>query len=205
MIRGVLLCDGSSDRPLAGVLERVCADRGFDLSVTAPDLRQLPSPPGHGLTDRVECVLELGTFDVLFVHRDAEGQDPGLRKTEVEQALHGYGFKSVAVVPVRMTEAWLLLDEAGIRQVAGRPSGGEDLGLPRQPRDVESIADPKGMLKRALLVAGQPQGHRRRKRFKDRFGEQRRQLLERLDSHGRINEVPAWKELLAAIDSDLAD
>ena len=33
----------------------------------------------------------------------------------------------MGIVPVRMTEAWLLLDESAIRRVAGRPHGDEPL------------------------------------------------------------------------------
>ncbi len=38
--------------------------------------------------------------------------------------------KVVPVVPVRMTEAWLVLDEAEIRRVAGRPASTNGLGVP---------------------------------------------------------------------------
>jgi hypothetical protein len=46
------------------------------------------------------------------------------------------------VIPIRMTEAWLLLDEEAIRDSAGRPSSSVSLGLPL-PQRVETIPDPK--------------------------------------------------------------
>lgn len=52
------------------------------------------------------------------------------------------GARVVPVIPGRMTEAWLRLDEAAIRRVAGNPNGRTKLGLPKL-HEVESVADPK--------------------------------------------------------------
>jgi hypothetical protein len=57
----------------------------------------------------------------------------------------------VPVIPIRMTEAWLLLDEAEIRRVAGSPNGKVSLGLPKA-KDVESIPDPKAQLAQTLAI-----------------------------------------------------
>lgn len=109
---------------------------------------------------------------------------------------------TVAVVPIRMTEAWLLLDEGRIRRVAGNPNGRTDLGLPRLS-DVESVADPKRLLQGALISASGLQGHRLRK-FRERFNDHRRRLLEGLDLDGPVTELSGWKALQRSLTAALA-
>jgi len=58
----------------------------------------------------------------------------------------------VCVVPVRMSEAWLLLDEFAIRQAAGNPNGAMPLDLPPAER-VEEIPNPKAVLRDILRTA----------------------------------------------------
>jgi len=109
----------------------------------------------------------------------------------------------VPVVPIRMTEAWLLIDEVEIRRVAGRPSSTNHLGLPSVSA-VESVADPKALLASALLAAGQPSGKRRRAQVERDFGRNRALLLQRLDVHGPINGLKAWQQLKADVAAVLA-
>lgn len=106
----------------------------------------------------MQCVYDFGDlYDIIFVHRDAESETIDSRVNEVREAVVDVlgGLPAVAVVPIRMTEAWLLLDELAIREVAGRPSGTENLDLP-PVRSVETIPNPKELLKDVLLRAGQP-------------------------------------------------
>lgn len=203
--RGVLLADGSSDEPLATHLEAMCGRAGRTVEITVPDLARLPEPPGLSVADRLRAVLRIDSaFSVLFIHRDAERQPPSLREKEIERALEAAGCTTpcVRIVPVTMTEAWLLLDEPGLRQVAGNPNGRTPLGLPAA-KDVERIPDPKGALKEALLCAANVSG-RRRKRFEQRFPEHRRQLLDRLDPAGAVATLPAWRRLEEEIATAMA-
>lgn len=100
-----------------------------------------------------------------------------------------------------MTEAWLLLDEAEIRRVAGSPNGKVSLGLPKA-RNVESIPDPKALLAHTLAIASEFSG-RRLDTFKKRFSEHRRQLLDRINPDGPIREVQSWRDFNADFSSGL--
>jgi hypothetical protein len=75
------------------------------------------------------------------------------------------------------------------------------LGLPR-PQEVESIPDPKQLLRETLAIASGLNG-RRLERFRQRFPQHRRQLLERIDAAGRISDVASWRafntDLVAAL------
>ena len=94
------------------------------------------------------------------------------------------------VIPVRTTEAWLLLDEAAIRRVAGNPRGRQPLRLPR-PSQVENVSDPKETLRNALADASGKQG-RRLQTTRKSFNQHRRILLEQLPVGGALKQVPAW-------------
>lgn len=203
--RALFLTDGPSDAPLGEHLEFMCAERGVEVRVTTPDLRRLPDPPGLKVADRLRAAFDIDDFgyELAFVHRDAERQDPKLRFREVAEAIAATrdGLPFVPVVPIRMTEAWLLLDEQLIREVAGRPDGRTPLELPKLSQ-VESLPDPKSTLRVALETASGLRG-RRMRQFASRFGENRRLLLERLDIHGPVTELEAWRALESSLDEAL--
>jgi hypothetical protein len=68
----------------------------------------------------------------------------------------------VCVVPVQMTEAWLLFDESAIRLAAGNPNGKNPLNLP-DLSIIEQIPDPKEILFRILREASGLKGRRLKK------------------------------------------
>jgi len=84
--------------------------------------------------------------DLLFIHRDAENQPFESRKREITAALAGQtNPPAVCVIPVRMQEAWFLIDERAIRKAASNPNGRMPLRLPAIGT-VESLPDPKERL-----------------------------------------------------------
>lgn len=98
--------------------------------------------------------LALYPCDLLFVHRDAEGESWDARVAEIRGhlALTAAEQPAVCVVPVRMQEAWLLFNEAVIRWAADNPRGRMPLEIPSLDR-LEDLADPKGLLWKALMTA----------------------------------------------------
>ncbi|WP_283138084.1 DUF4276 family protein [Rhizohabitans arisaemae] len=198
---GLFIAEGTSDMPLADIVEALFIDRGFDVRLSKPDFSFLRKVP-RDVTSRVTAGLELmeETPDLVVVHRDSDNAGHGVRRTEIESAVQNIVEKTslIPIIPVRMTEAWLLLDESAIRQVAGNPRGRQALGLPKAG-EVEKIADPKTMLAECLLKAGDLTG-RRRDRADKRFPQHRRQLLERLDPTGLVTTLPSWRRMIDDID-----
>ena len=204
--RAILLTDGPSDRPLSTHLEAMCLERGVKVSISAPEFERLPNPPGQRAQNRIDAVRRgEGLPDLLFVHRDAERQSLQLRLQQIDRAIQQVApsLPSVPIVPVRMTEAWLLADEPLIRQIAGRPNSAVGLGIPPLDR-LERMPDPKTTLRKALATAS---GHRGRglKKFDDRFGTHRRLLLERLDRTGPVRQLASWLALEAELGLVLAN
>lgn len=206
MARALLLIDGPSDAPLGMHVERLALSHGCNLDVVAPDLRRISPAPGHRVSERLSAVLAFDEdFDLIIVHRDAESQSPEERRQEIETAISEVcpDLPHLPVVPVRMTDSWLLVDEDAIRHVAGRPSGNAALNLPPLHR-VEQIANAKEQLERALVTAAGVSG-RRLKAFKRDFGGQRRRLLEGLDHEGPVSQLSAWQELCTAVEQTVSD
>lgn len=204
-IRFVFIGEGSSDTALVPHLEELCILAGAEEATgVAPDLSRLPEPVGKTVEAQLRAVLRLEPeAKVVFVHRDANGAGPELRREEVARAVASVQVpRHVAVVPVQELEAWMLLDEVEIRRVAENPRGRVPLDLPK-PSQVETIRNPKEVLNEAILLASEQTG-RRREKIKKRFGRNRRILLQRLDPEGLISQVPAWKRLRADVSALIA-
>lgn len=190
--RAVLVTDGSSDAVLVWILRWLldaCTPASVDLRWA--DLRGLRPAPAT-LSERLARAQLLQPCEVFFVHRDAEAQDPTQRVLEI-QAANATGLPHVCVVPVRMTEAWLLFDETALREAAGRPSGREPLELPDR-RQWDTIADPKDVLHRALRRASATRG-RRAKRFSPMRATHR--LAELIDDWSPLRGLEAFQKLEA--------
>lgn len=202
---GLFICEGTSDQPLAEIIEALFVERGVYIRLSHPDFSLLPKV-AKDVKSRVQAGIELlgGSVEVIVVHRDADGAGPDTRRLEINRAVESvYGAATtVPVIPVRMTEAWLLLDEQAIRRVAGNPRGRSEIQLPSR-RQVESVADPKQLLQRCLIQAADCTG-RRRDQVAKRFNEQRRQLLRQIDYSGSIKDLPSWRQLIADIDAAVA-
>ncbi|MGH8966734.1 MAG: hypothetical protein ACRDXB_15600, partial [Actinomycetes bacterium] len=194
-----------SDAPLADIVESLFLERGVQLSLTRPDFGLLPKVE-KDVASRLDAGARMlgGTVDVVVAHRDADGAGWHARRQEIETAAEKcrVGRLVVPVIPVRMTEAWLLLDEAAIRSVAGNPSGRVALDLPKV-HETERLADPKTALREALTCAASVTG-RRRDRLSRRFSESRRQLMERLDPRGPVTKLRSWQDLVDAVDAAVA-
>ncbi|WP_371785229.1 hypothetical protein [Streptosporangium subroseum] len=196
------MAEGSSDLPLADLVESLFVARGVTLRLSKPDFSLLNKVP-KDVRSRVTAGMKLlrDPVDLVVVHRDSDNVGHEVRRIEIENAVLEAGVDSsvMPVIPVRMTEAWLLLDEDGIRQVAGNPRGRQDLRLPKA-HEVEDVADPKHLLKECLIKAADVTG-RRHDRITKRFPQHRRQLLERLDCTGPLSGLPSWKRLVADVDT----
>lgn len=186
----VLVADGTSDRALLPILR-------WALRRALPD-----APLGRPLfaarrgRDVVTAVAQAREYapDLIFVHRDAEGVPASERRREVP-ATAGV----VPVIPVRMTEAWLLIDASALRNAAGNPHGRAQLDVPAL-KQLESLSDPKRTLKSLLADASALRG-RHLARF-DREARMQR-VAELIDDYSALLKLPAfglfWSELIVAL------
>lgn len=163
-IRYVLIGDGPSDAVLVDVINWSLEQVGF---VGDGDfLHAKQQPPKIDLRSRIAHALaEFPQSRIAFVHRDAERAAFTTRYKEIERALPASEARArpcVAIVPVRMTEAWLLTSEKAIRGAAGNPNGRVPLSLPKTSR-LEALPNPKNTLLSLLREAKSSKPRLRRK------------------------------------------
>jgi hypothetical protein len=152
------------------------------------------------LTDRIVEALRDYPCDVLVVHRDSERENPDRRREEIGRACEGLVDPTprVPVIPVRMSEAWLLIDEKAIRIAAGNPQGVTPLRLPRV-RDLESLSDPKDVLRDAILDASTFTG-RRRDRLRRDLPERVQRVAQLIGDYSQLRALSAFRRF----EEDLA-
>lgn len=180
-------CEGSSDEALLGVIKTLAINSGAT-RVTGDAFNMRGT-----VRKKIEFMMnQTADYDILFIHRDADDSDPQPRYEEIQQAGLDSSWDGplVGVVPVQMTEAWLLTDHQAIRDVAGKSRGRVGLHLPGVNR-IEDTHDPKSVLLDAYLSASEATGRRRKDVIK-RFSARRRTLLERLDPDGDVSALRSF-------------
>jgi hypothetical protein len=135
-------------------------------------------------------VLETGAM-IVFVHRDGETATLEARLQEFTGVVRA---NVVPVVPIRMTEAWLLVSGPAIARAADRP--GTDVSVPLLSQ-LEAMANPKQELEDRLLnAAGNPSG-RRRKRFQQSMVDRRINVATLIDDFSPLEALPAFQQFQA--------
>ena len=155
-----LITDGSSDRVLIPIinwaLDQIDGVR-YKSQYAGVSLK-----PSVGLFRRAEAAIKVYECDILFVHRDAELLAMTRRIAEINKKLGKLNKPYIPVVPIRMTEAWLLIDEQAIRSAASNSNGKAKLNLP-EVNNLEGLPDPKNVLFESLNLASElPPGRLRK-------------------------------------------
>lgn len=205
-LRFTLLAEGTSDRVLIPILRWMLLRHhsGFEWIGQIADLHELPRPP-RSLPQKIATASELFPADVIFIHRDSDRESPSNRRREISDAIDSLRESParhwVPVIPVRMTEAWLLVSESALRSASGNPNGRNPLQLPPW-QALETIPDPKVVLQSLLVDASGLSGRRRKK---SNFSAQRARIPDFLENWETLLRLPSAKQLcdeIAALGFD---
>jgi hypothetical protein len=159
---------------------------------------------GRDFPRRDERILEAARrshgFHVLIVHADADHPTPDRAFNEriqpgfdlVQQAREGVCDQLIPIIPVQMTEAWMLTDPEALRTVIGIHTHMHNLGLPARASQVESDPDPKQTLSQIVQNALTNRPHRRRRIKMGTIYEPLAQEI-RLE---RLNTVSAYQQFV---------
>ena len=163
-----LVADGSSDRALIPIINWCLRENSDDI-VIKPQWADLGrfSRQNRRLSDRIRIAIDFYPADLIIIHRDAERDSVDIRQREIESAVRQiFGNTELpyhtCLIPVRMTEAWLLINEQAIRIASGNRNGNVSLNVPRL-RDLEALPDPKQILFELIQQASGLSGRRLKK------------------------------------------
>jgi hypothetical protein len=195
-LRFTLVAEGTSDRVLLPILRWMLLRHHprFEWMGQSADLHELPRPP-RLLPQKIVTASELFPADVIFIHRDSDREPPSNRRREISDAINTLpespARHCVPVIPVRMTEAWLLVSESALRSASGNPNGRNPIKTPLW-RDLETIPDPKMVLQNLLVDASGLSGRRRKK---INFSAQRARIPDFFEDWNTLLKLPSAKQL----------
>jgi hypothetical protein len=197
-----LYAEGRTDERFLPVIIQRTADHILrQRALTLVDvLEPLSLKADTAASSRKERILSVAKqaagFHALIVHSDADAPtaDDALQdRFELGQRLVQESENNVCrdllpIIPITMTEAWMMADVEAFREVVGTDLRAEELGFPARPHQVEAIQDPKHELN---MVLSQTFAQRRRRK-KARLGQYYEPLARhiRLD---RLENVPAFQ------------
>jgi hypothetical protein len=169
--------EGSTDvRFLESIIRRtfeaVACECEGDIQIY--DVQHLPTE-GNTFTDEVLRAAQKAENNgvmVLCVHADADDDiDANVQKNKIKPAFEAVAMQNerlcknlVAIIPVRMTEAWMLADKELLKQEIGTHKSDSELGLARR---AETIADPKAAIENAIRITFEDSTRRKRNRSLD--------------------------------------
>lgn len=201
-LRYTLLSDGSSDKALIPILNWLLQTHlnNWAIQPQWADLRRLDKSLKNTFDKRIKLSLELYPCDLLFIHRDAERDPHTTRVNEIRIAVGQVDLASmpvICVVPVRMTEVWLLFDVGALRKAASNPNGNVVLQLPDVKR-LEHEPDPKNIL-HGLLREASGLSSRRLKRFS--AGDCTHRVSELINDFSPLRTLTAFAALESEVES----
>lgn len=157
--------EGSTDtRFLEGIIQRTFENMAFDCEtdIEVFPLSYIPSPKLEGFViNTIEIAKQAAQngIQVLCIHADADAADAdgtlAYRINPAFENIENYGpdpicKNLVAIIPIHMSEAWMLADTAIFKREIHTTKSNQDLGITRQP---ERIADPKELIQNAIRIA----------------------------------------------------
>lgn len=176
-----VIADGETDRLLVPMIQWAIHRLDPGVEILEPEFRKRWGGVAEYLAE-----YQTGAM-LIFVHRDAETLTLNERLEEFVAVDRG---EVIPVVPVRMSESWLLFDGTAIANAAGSPSSRIPVPAIAQ---IENIADPKDRLDDLLFeAAGAPPG-RRGKIFKRSIAQRRVSVAEYITDYSPLESLPAFR------------
>ena len=139
-INFTLIGDGSSDKILVTIIKWLLND----LYPTVPnegefaDFSSFKNPPkASEVAERIKLAQHYYCCDILIYHRDGESVTD-IKKTiqqRKNEIINSQGIENtnniVVIVPVKMMETWLLINENAIKKAADNPNYSKPISLPK--------------------------------------------------------------------------
>ncbi|MEO6832931.1 MAG: hypothetical protein ABI378_10570 [Chitinophagaceae bacterium] len=209
ILKYTLIADGSSDKVLLDIIKWSLDNLYPKLSNNGvhADFRNLLKPPENGdVKARILKAIKYYPCDILFYHRDAEDNSATIIEERKSEVLNNADNKQpiVCIVPVVMTESWLMFDELAIKRASGNRNYKMGLDLPPINR-IESIKDPKDRLYKLLREIS---GIKKRNLSKFNPGRMVHLIAEYIDDFSELRGLSSFKvfekDLKIAVENYIA-
>jgi Domain of unknown function (DUF4276) len=211
-----LYAEGSSDgnflpHIIKRTTETILAQHGRpDIAVPLPDYQwQKPA----NIAKRVECILHIARqttgYHILIIHSD--GDDRGYGQTVAELFQPGKNrvlsvslYENVCkhlvpLIPIRMTEAWMLADPDTLCRVLGKKAEARTLGIPIKAKLVEKELNPKTSLDHVIKSLYPRASKKQQQEHKNRLYKDLGPKI----SLKRLSEVPSYQQFVEDLTSTL--
>lgn len=203
-----LYAEGPTDEHFLPIIAQrtavqILGQRGRGGIVDVLDPMCISAYQGNTRAERIlHAAKQTHGYHLLIVHADAnqatpqaafqERIQPGLDLVKRESP-HTVCRELVPIIPVKMTEAWMLADADTLISVIGTLAPRQSLGIPTRPRQVEAIMDPKQQLSHVLqqALASRTRRYRRRRHIGELYEPLARQM-----SLQRLEQVPAYQQFV---------
>lgn len=207
-----LLAEGPTDELfLPGIIQRTVQNlvlrRGRTVIDVLEPMLVTIRPDIQGQAERIlEAAYQTEGYHALIIHADADhhSADRALNERFQPGVLlvqdSGINHHLVPLIPIRMTEAWLLADPESLLNIIGTWMNTNALGLPSHPHQIESDPDPKATLKEVVRRATAQRGRRRKLQVADVFAP-----LARTISLERLQRVPAYQQFVQDMTGALVE
>lgn len=175
-----IVADGGTDRLLVPIIQWAIHRLDPDVEILEPEFRKR-----RGSVEDFLLAHASGAM-LVFVHRDSENLALEDRLREFQSVTRP---NVVPVVPVQMSEAWILFDGSAVAKAAGSPSS--EVQVPAVA-ELEGVAGPKDRLDDLLFrAAGSPTG-RRGRNFKRSIANRRVSVAEYISDYSPLMRLPAF-------------
>jgi hypothetical protein len=176
-----LFTEGRTDvRFLESIVKKTLDELAFDCKgqiETELKTIEIDKTDHHGFVEQVLEASRKGKEEyeitLICLHTDAdEATHQKAFDTKITPAKNALNEKNeqkyckiaVPIVPIQMTEAWMLADKELLKSEIGTNKSNSDLGIHREP---ETIADPKDTIKNAIRIAKENSTKRKRRKGLD--------------------------------------
>ena len=209
--------EGPADRNFIPIVARRTAEIILNQkSLNVVDVLEPQIVDKRGPTQRdkiLNAALDVSGFHLLIVHADADSRtqedawahriEPGLSKVrQAFQSGQEVCSQLVPVIPIRMTEAWMLADPDSFIQVIGTAASQSEMGMPKRALQVESLPNPKSELQSIMDKAlnDRPRRRRRKRSITELF-----EPLARIIRLDRLAQVPAYEKFQRELELTLRE
>lgn len=199
-----LYAEGATEECFLPILiQRTAEEITLNLANSTVDVLEVdtwhisPPAPKKAAERIAKAIAETQGYHALIIHADAdhptrehaldERIKPGIKRAHADVLDTARLQELVPLIPIKMTEAWMLADSKALREVIGTNIA--SLGTPERPHQVEAVTNPKQTFAKIVQEATKDRGKRRKIEVKDLY-----EPLSASIDLSQLRKVPSYQQ-----------